>query len=132
MNNTYLKRHRENLLAAEFLLTGPGHFCSSIHCSYYAVFQLILHIHKTENTYIYRDRDKLDRQGSHDRMINETFEMIELRDKVGAGKFIREMRALKKNRVTADYQENYMDKAWGQASFGLARSLTTLLQNIFE
>jgi hypothetical protein len=130
MNNTHFKRHEENILAAEYLIKEKGYYCSSIHCSYYSVFQLLLHIHKLRDTDIFKNRNKLDTTGSHEKVIDETFQILLTRDRLEAGKFKRAMDNLKSNRKVADYNESYIDKTHSETVYQMAQNLIKLLSNI--
>lgn len=127
MNNSYLKRHEENIQSADYLINKHGFYCSSIHCSYYSIFQLLLHIHKQRDTQLFRDRNKLDKAGSHELMINGTFEIIEVTNPVDAGKFLRTMNILKGNRKDSDYSEDHIDKTRSLYVYKLAQELKELL-----
>lgn len=131
MNNNYIKRHDENIDSANLLIVHHEKYCSSVHCSYYAVFQLILHVHKIKDTSFYRDRDKMDRQGSHERIINETITMISRINQTDAGLFARGVGSLRNSRVTSDYKEIYVDAAWSKRSFKMAQDLSSLLKDTF-
>ena len=83
----------------------PRFFTASIHCSYYAVFQYMKYMlaHTEVNPISYSlQKDYSQSQSSHDYLIDQIKQRINKpRD---ARDFAQDVRALKKNRVDADYE----------------------------
>ncbi|WAC09221.1 hypothetical protein [Dyadobacter pollutisoli] len=127
MNNNYLKRHEESLRSSELLIYNHAHYCNSIHCSYYSVFQYLLHFHKVRDSRIFRNRDKLTGTGSHDLIISATFDILFAIDRIKAGYFNREMGKLKAERVIADYRDQFIDQTRSIVAYEMAKNLTSIL-----
>ena len=123
-------RHEENLVSAKLLIHNHSHYSSSIHCSYYSVFQYMLHLHKKWDTQLFRKRDKLAGFGSHDLVINETFAILVQVDRASAGFFKRDIIILKQARVVADYREEHVDYTRSIVAFEIAQRLTQILSGI--
>ncbi|MEO6283182.1 MAG: hypothetical protein ABIN80_23905 [Dyadobacter sp.] len=132
MNNSYIKRHEESLKSSELLIYGHAHYSNSIHCSYYSVFQYMLHFHKVRRSRILQDRHKLANTGSHDLIINATFDILLTIDRQKAGYFYKQIHRLKAERVIADYKEQHIDHARGTIAYEMAKRLTSILSETIE
>ena len=88
----------------------PCFYTASIHCSYYAVFQymkyMLAHIENDPISYNQQKNESQD-QGSHDYLIDQIKHRI--RKPIDARDFAQDVRALKKERVDADYETRVFD-----------------------
>lgn len=85
-------------------------YTASIHCSYYAVFQymkyMLAHVENDPISYN-QQKDESQDQGSHDYLIDQIKHRI--RKPIDARDFAQDVRALKKERVDADYETREFD-----------------------
>lgn len=65
-----LKKSQENLIAAQDLID-KRRFTSSVHCSYYSVFQLMKYILHHKFSYDYNDQNCNSGQDSHDAILTK-------------------------------------------------------------
>ena len=102
----------DNLYVAQQLINKkePRCYNASIHCSYYAVFQymkyMLAHAEVDPISYDQQKKDSQD-QGSHDYLIGQIKRRI--RQPMNARDFAQDVRALKKDRVDADYETREFD-----------------------
>lgn len=129
MNNNYLRRHEESLKSSELLIYNHAHYSNSVHCSYYSVFQYMMHFHKVRGSRIFRDRDKLAGTGSHVLIINATFETLLTIDRNKADFFYSEIGRLKAERVIADYKEHHIDQTRSRIAYEIAKKLISILSD---
>jgi hypothetical protein len=87
----------------------------------------MLHFHKVRGSRTFRDRDKLTRTGSHDLIINATFDILFTIDRKKADYFYREMGRLKAERVVADYWDQHIDQTRSVVAYEMAKKLTSIL-----
>jgi hypothetical protein len=92
----------------------------------------MLHFHKVRRSRILQDRDKLANTGSHDLIINATFDILLTVDRQKAGYFYQEIRRLKAERVIADYKEQHIDHARGIMAYEMAKRLTAILSETIK
>jgi hypothetical protein len=87
----------------------------------------MLHFHKVRGSRISRDRDKLANIGSHDSVINATFDVLFTTDPKQAEYFNRQITKLKSERVNADYKEHYFDQTRSIVAYEIAKRLISIL-----
>lgn len=93
----------ENIKAAELLVEG-NMYASSVHCSYYACFQLMKYVLHAKLNFDYIQQDKLTKgKGSHNLLIGTFKKKYRVTDKKAAFKIATDIDLLKKNRQKADY-----------------------------
>lgn len=98
---TMKNKANSSLIAAQILINN-GQYNSSIHCSYYAVFQYMKHIlANTEKNAIPYEIQNEPRTESHDYIIDEIKYRINSSNK--GRDFAQQVRVLKSYRTTADY-----------------------------
>lgn len=96
------KKSEENILAAEVLIH-EGYYNSSIHCSYYALFQYMKYILNSRGLCSYAVQDqKTNAHGSHNNILEELKGHI--KDAALSRKVRDSFRSLKKQRTIADYE----------------------------
>lgn len=96
------KKSEENILAAKVLIR-KGYYNSSIHCSYYALFQYMKYVLDYRGFCNYPSQDKkTNTKGSHNNILEEL--RTHIKD-VALSKRVRDsFRNLKRLRAVADYQ----------------------------
>ena len=107
-------------------------YTASIHCSYYAVFQYMKYmLANTENNPVSYNQQKDDSQaeGSHEYLIGQIKNRI--RKPVDARDFAQDVRALKKERVDADYETKVFDLEESLYCKQRAESLISKLKRYF-
>lgn len=96
-----LRKSRENIDAAQKLID-TGFYTSSVHCSYYSVFQIIKYILNHSFNIDYKAQNSQIAYNSHESLF------IELYNKESSPTFRRDMRArfdfIKEQRKKADYE----------------------------
>ena len=96
------KKSEENILAAEELIS-RGYYNSSIHCSYYALFEYLKYILNSRGLCSYAVQDqKTNAHGSHNNILEELRGHI--KDAALSRKVRDSFRSLKKQRTIADYE----------------------------
>ncbi len=99
---SYLKQKSDENEKAALHLLNLNMFASSIHCTYYSCFQLILHIFLTKDVCSEYELSKIKKnEGSHNETINKIASKIYSRDTKRS--FNSAMNTLKKFRREADY-----------------------------
>ena len=98
------KKSEENILAAEELIC-KGYYNSSIHCSYYALFQYMKYILNSQGFCLYAEQNaKTKAQGSHNTILKELRKHI--KDAALSRNVRDSFRSLKSQRAMADYEIN--------------------------
>lgn len=99
-------KSEENIKAAELLIK-ERLYASSVHCSYYACFQLIIHVLLEKFNYDHVDEGG---RGSHNAVLNKFKSCLEKIDSKRRAKwFTDDMYDLKKFRNRADYSDEKID-----------------------
>ena len=100
------KKSKENILAAKVLIR-KGCYNSSIHCSYYALFQYMKYILNRQGLCSYAVQvQKTKAPGSHNNILKELRGHI--KDAALSRKVRDSFRSLKNQRTEADYEINSM------------------------
>lgn len=98
-----LKKSKENLDAAQKLID-TGFYTSSVHCSYYSIFQIIKHILNHKFALDYNTQDELEAYKSHKNIYQALY------DKESNPSFRRDFRLkftfIKEQRRRADYENS--------------------------
>ncbi len=124
------KKSEENIRAAKMLISA-GYYSSSIHCSYYALFQYIVYALDHCGVCSYTEqKEKTKDKGSHD------FILSELRSSILDQRLSRETLnlcyKLKRLRVRADYKTDRIKGTEAQQSLDEACDTITVLKNYFS
>lgn len=128
------KKSEENIRAAKMLISA-GYYSSSIHCSYYALFQYIVYALDHCGVCSYTEqKERTKDKGSHD------FILSELRSSILDQRLSRETlnlcyklkRLLKRLRVRADYKTDRIKETEAQQSLDEACDTITVLKNYFS
>lgn len=99
-------KSEENTKAAQLLISNKL-YASSVHCSYYACFQLIIHVLLEKFDYDHVDEGG---QGSHNIVLNKFQSYLEISDSRQKAKwFTDDIYDLKRFRNTADYSGEKVD-----------------------
>lgn len=125
-----LRKSNQSIQAAELLIY-KGYYASSVHCSYYGVYQTMAYILQ----HILQDRDsKLwgDPAGSHDRAIGRISEAAIGRDWKKGRNLSNYIGILKNNRVTADYKDKVVDETFSKEAYKSAGMILVTLNEIFQ
>lgn len=128
--NVFLEKSTTSIQAADLLIK-EGCYSSSVHCSYYSVYQRMAYILK----YILGERDPRiwkDPVGSHDRAINRISEAAIGRDKIKGRNLHTYIGRLKNNRVTADYNDTIIDPTFSEEARKSAGMILVTLNEIFK
>lgn len=107
MSNIILSKSEENLEVANFL-HDENFFCSSVHCSYYSSFQLMLYVLYEYYNYSeqdYYNTNEVNNAGSHNYLINLIRNEIRKINKDSIRDFDNNIRDLKELRKNADYKQ---------------------------
>ncbi len=112
------KKSEENICAAKVLIS-QGYYNSSVHCSYYALFQYMMYILNSQGFCPYAEQDaKTNAQGSHNTILKELRGHI-IEDLALSRDVVNSFRFLKKKRAVADYKETQVEQ--GEAREDLQR-----------
>lgn len=125
-----LRKSTQNISAADLLIK-QGYYATSVHCSYYSVYQTMAYILQ----YILGERDAKawgDPEGSHNNTINRIFQAALGRDKKKARELHKYISNLKNNRVTADYYDIIIDPTFSKEAYKSAGMILATLSEIFE
>lgn len=127
-NNLLLTKSEENSKSANILIE-HAHYNSSVHCVYYACYQIVILItYNSQNTY------NNDRAGSHERMINCLITLLQNAnydsDKI---KVIHQnLTFLKKNRTKANYKNVLFNEEKTKETYICAQNTQVLLKEILD
>ena len=124
------KKSEENIRAAKMLISA-GYYSSSLHCSYYALFQYIVYALDHSGVCSYTEqKEKTKDKGSHNFILSKLCSSI--RDQ----RLSRETRnlccMLKRLRVRADYKTDRIKETEAQQSLDEACNTITVLKNYFS
>lgn len=135
MVSVLLEKSNKSIEVAE-LLDKQKYYATSIHCSYYSCFQVMLHIkfekfnEKPESIF---QRCKDSDTGSHAVVTNEIKKaVIAKKGFEVAQPLFEKILTLKRNRVIADYYDAHVDLAKSSASLSLAKTVRGTLLNYFK
>jgi uncharacterized protein (UPF0332 family) len=106
MSNILLEKSEENFEAAH-LLHNETLFCSSVHCSYYSSYQMMIYVFyeffgNTEE--VYNRSEEVNNAGSHNHLINLIRKGIRDNNNRSMRDFDENIRRLKELRKDADYK----------------------------
>lgn len=130
------RKSQENLDSADLLIKN-GKYNSSIHCSYYAVFQYIKYAlcNSPRNPMSYSNQNLMSLSGSsHVRILRELKNRMNIIDgnMQDASLIGNRIELLKDNRVNADYNENFVfDYNGSNDCLNEAKSIIELIKNKF-
>lgn len=125
------KKSYNSLSAAQELINKKGIYCTqSVHCSYYAVLQMMKYIlaHVKVRPIPYDKQDSKDGK-SHEKLLMEIKNRIN--DSKKERNFSEVFRILKKDRTAADYQVKQFDENESTECKRKAESLLYKLRDIF-
>lgn len=124
------KKSEENILAAEVLIH-KGYYNSSIHCSYYALFQYMKYILDHCGLCTYKSQDKKTKaKGSHDNILKELNPHI--KDIVLRFTVDTSFQCLKKQRAVADYKISPFGEVESQTCLDEVRDMIEQLKKYFN
>lgn len=132
-----LNKSDENVRAAALLIDSHSCYASSVHCSYYSIFQRSVHILK--HRFGMTDKEiELDAafggtgKDSHKRTIAVMYEKIDkANERQKALIYRRQMGELKGKRVKADYSDEVIDIDFSRAAQSQAQTIQRLLEQVF-
>lgn len=133
MSDILLNKSEKNSDAAT-LLHGEELFCSSVHCSYYSCYQLMIHIIYNVLGYDeeeYSNTNELNNVGSHNYTINIIRQEIISKNNSLTREFADNIRILKDFRKKADYKQVKILKADSNLVIQKSNSFKTILNNTF-
>lgn len=107
MSDIILSKSEENLDVANFLHT-ESFFCSSVHCSYYSSYQLMLYVlyeYFNDSEEDYCKTNEVNNAGSHNHLINLIRNEIRKINNDSIRDFDSNIRDLKELRKNADYKQ---------------------------
>ena len=124
------KKSEENIYAAEVLISG-GCYNSSVHCSYYALFQHMKYILNSQDFCSYAKQDeKTNTKGSHNTILAELRSHIE---DVALSRNVRDFsQLLKKKRAVADYEITQIEQGEAKEELHRVRNMITELNQYFN
>ncbi len=133
MSTILIEKSRTNEEAAS-LLHYEELFCSSVHCSYYSSFQLMLHILYEvldEEEEEYSAREEVNDRGSHNYLFNTIRREIISSDGSRVRDFGFYMRKLKELRKIADYKQIKVLKQDSSNAKEYSNKFNIILNDIF-
>lgn len=124
------KKSKENICAAKKLIEA-GYYNSSVHCSYYALFQYIVYVLDHRGVCSYTEqKEKTEDKGSHN------FILRKLRSSIHNQRLSRDTLnlcyKLKKLRVRADYKTDRIERTEAQQSLDEACDTIAELEGYFS
>lgn len=124
------KKSEENILAAEELIC-KGYYNSSIHCSYYALFQYMKYILNSQGLCSYAVQDQnTNGPGSHHNILTELRKHIK---DVALSRNVRDsFQNLKTQRTIADYQVTPIAQIDSQKCLDDVRDIIERLSKCFD
>ncbi len=123
------KKSEENILAAEELIS-KGYYNSSIHCSYYALFQHMMYILHSRGLCSYAvQNQKTNAPGSHNNILKELRGHI--KDAALSRNVRDSFRILKTQRAMADYEITQMVQVESQICLNDVRNMIAQLNQYF-
>lgn len=131
------KKSQENLDSADLLIKN-GKYNSSIHCSYYAVFQYMKYalnsftISLKNSNISYKKQNRMTKsRNSHIVITDEVVKRIIEVSPIDAHDFSQKIEKLKDHRNTADYQLNILTNKKSKKDLELANCLISTLKSKF-
>lgn len=130
MENTHIlfTKSEENLNGADILIQYE-HFTISVHCAYYACYQIVMLITKDKMT-----QNEINNSSSHKNTIEKL--IWYLKDKGCSDESTRKIKErlmyLKKCRTLADYDNHFFDADDAKKIYFCAKSLKKLLEKIYR
>jgi uncharacterized protein (UPF0332 family) len=134
MSEILLNKSEQNKDAAQ-LLHDEHLYCSSVHCSYYSCYQLMIHIiynvlgHDEER---YSESDEIKNANSHNYTMNIIRQEIIKTNSNSIRNFNDYIKFLKNHRKKADYQQINILKAESILVIQKAENFKTILKNSFS
>lgn len=132
------QKSEDNLKAANLLVNGVEPYCcSSIHCSYYSVIQLMKYIlcSKCAIDYDKQDEEKSSlKLGTHVYVFNKIFELTPnfTHSEEDIHKIYKNFEKLKKYRIESDYKNLMTTKSLSLTGLRLSNELNNLLISIYK
>ncbi len=133
-----LDKSNENIRVANLLIDQHHCYASSVHCSYYSVFQRSVHV-LTQQFGMTDKEIEVDAafgnvgKDSHNKTISVVFNKImSAGQRLKAVDYRRSMGALKGKRQKADYSDKAIDKTFSQDAHKQAQDIQYLLDNVFS
>lgn len=128
------QKAESNKTAAE-LLKNNGLDCSSVHCSYYSIVQILKHL--LLNVYNETEQSISDEQnnrgwGTHRYLIWFFSEELRTLSYVNARTFRSEINQLKELRVNSDYKDLVTSNIESQNAVTLSSSLMTIIRRTYH
>lgn len=128
----YRKKSTENLSAAKLLIDN-NMFTASVHCSYYAGFQMSKYIlaHYCNISYT-RQEEEAKGKDSHFYIMNELSDSLSSINRFYYIDYNKYYNALKMLRKKADYSEIFITDHEAQKAYNYANQLITLLKSKYS
>ncbi|MDE5760215.1 MAG: HEPN domain-containing protein [Bacteroides sp.] len=120
-----------NMLSAQILIDNKQ-FTSSVHCSYYAVFQYMKYMlaNTSDRPITFATQDAHSGESSHEYILTEIKNRINAKPQM-IRTFTQTVRLLKNNRVDADYHHKDFSDEESITCRDLANTLITNLKTYF-
>lgn len=127
-NIPLLTKSEENLKSA-YALIQKAYYTSSVHCAYYACYQVVMIILKNTTT-----QNQINNPNSHKETIKTLIEYLENKGcKVKTTRKIKEkLYYLKKCRTQADYDNHFFDACEAEKVYFCAKSVKKLLEKFYR
>ena len=126
----------ENILAADKLIR-QNHYASSIHCSYYACVQLMLHIFRSDLSKTDDEVEELmieaqkNGDNTHVWLLKEIGNTLFFKHPLDSREFRNKLGMLKGVRVKADYKNKQISKSIASDSYDTANAILLILKTHF-
>ncbi len=136
--STHLKtKSNQNLsLANRIIENNDDSLSASVHCSYYACFQFMAHILRS---HFMRSEKDIKSQGSgnneggsHNILINEIREQLDIVNPAIGRRFNNDIQQLKGMRIRADYRNYEIKLEEAQMALSYSKNLLTVLKQNFN
>ena len=124
------KKSEENIRVAEVLIS-QEYYNSSVHCSYYALFQYMKYILNSQGFCSYQEQDaKTNTKGSHNNILKEL--ELHIEDAKLRWKVHHSFLLWKKLRRMADYQVTQVVQGESQKCLDCVHNMITELNQYFN
>lgn len=125
-------KSKENMLASGILIENKC-YASSVHCSYYSSFQLMLHLLLSEYSFTQETIRKQGTKGTHIFASEKIRREIDNKNKRSKSlEFHREIGMLKNKRVQADYRETEINAEFSNDAMHQAIKINNILVEVFK
>ena len=126
-----LTKASHNYRVAQNLVNSGGYSAPSVHCSYYACLQTIIHILSLMGVSQEEIDAKTDGRGSHENLIACIVGYIR-HDPASVKSFTSKIRDLKKYRKESDYENKIVEPERAKLAFEISLELKGFFRNNFN